>query len=266
MPIDISQSIRPCSRSAFHGFDYQLMGICFGIHNSIGRLFDESIYQAAVYQQCLQTNLSASREVEIKVSHESFSKSYYIDLLVEDGIPYELKTTESVTQRHESQLLNYILLTGVSHGKIVNFRTKSIECRFVSTSLRSENRRIFQADEVHWEPVTPRCRILQDVAYAILQDWGTHLDTSLYREALIHFLGGESLIIRDVPIITNGVTVGTQKAALLDDNIAIHVSSVKKGIKAYTNHLRKFLSATNLSRIQWVNLQGAEIYFNSLKK
>ena len=38
------------------------------------------------------------------------------------------------------QLINYLLLANISHGKLINFRTSSVEYEFVSSSLTFKDR------------------------------------------------------------------------------------------------------------------------------
>jgi len=58
--------------------------------------------------------------VPIQITHQSFQTTHYFDVLVDNGGPFELKTVEALAPYHPAQLLHYLLLTGLAHGKLVN--------------------------------------------------------------------------------------------------------------------------------------------------
>lgn len=47
----------------------------------------------------------------------------------------EAKASDSLTTAHHSQALNYLLLAGMQHGTLVNFRSTRVEHQFISTHL-----------------------------------------------------------------------------------------------------------------------------------
>jgi len=71
-------------------------------------------------------------------------------MLVAKGLMLELKANESLTPAHHTQTLNYLLLTGMKHGTLINFRTARVEHRYISTKLKPELRRQFTLDERRW--------------------------------------------------------------------------------------------------------------------
>lgn len=114
MPIEVDSEIRIFSQNEFHELAHQVMGIAFGVHNDFGRLMEEGIYQHAIQRRCETAGIvPARREVEIRVRHEEFQKSYFMDLLFASGLMLELKTVEALNNAHHAQALNYLLLTGM---------------------------------------------------------------------------------------------------------------------------------------------------------
>ncbi len=105
---------------------------CFDIHNEIGRLFDEKIYK-----RILATRMpGVMLEVPLEIRFQSFYKQYLVDALVAEGGVFEFKAVEELTGRHRAQLLNYLLLCDLAHGKLINVRPESIEYEFVNTQWR----------------------------------------------------------------------------------------------------------------------------------
>jgi GxxExxY protein len=141
MPIEPSVTIRPISEGEFHLIDHEMMGLVFGIHTELGRFCDEKIYQNELAYRCEKVGLAeVATEVPIRVSYRGFQKIYYIDLLVDRQIMYELKAVEDIIGQHRKQALNYLLLMGMHHGKLINMRPQSVQQYFVSTRLTPEKR------------------------------------------------------------------------------------------------------------------------------
>jgi len=259
MPIICTHKLSPITQDQFRQLDYSIMGEAFSIHNTLGRLLDESIYQEALRHRCEQLDLGCIRELEILVSHKSFSKRYYADLVVQNGAVYELKTTAAITPSHETQLLNYLLLCGVSHGKIVNFRSHSVQSRFVSTSLTEAERHSFKIVTQEWIPQSAHCNAIPSITKGILNEWGTHLDVALYREALLHLIAPDSSLLRHLDFNYENQPVGRQQEYLLNETTALHTSSLRSGLEAYRKHLLRLLKHTGLHAIQWINFGTDEI-------
>ncbi len=235
------------------------MGLAFAVHNEMGRFLDERIYQEEMAHRCQENGLAAAREVTIRVSHDDFSKNYYVDLLVAEGVVYELKAVKALSGVHETQLIHYLLLLGLKHGKLINFRPPSVEARFVSTRLTSVKRRVLTVDDSCWSETSPACSHALKTLQSLLDDWSGFLAIELYREALIHFLGGEDKVVRPIDIVSNGRVVGQQKMCLLDPRTALHVSAVSKHMKTYAQHMRRLLSHTRLSALQWINFNKSTV-------
>jgi GxxExxY protein len=238
----------------------------FDIHNTLGRFCDERIYQDELAERCRGSGLDAQREVMLRAIHKDFVKPYYLDILIEAGIIYELKAVEQLNTTHQKQAINYLLLANLSHGKLVNFRAGSVESRFVSTRLRRHDRMKFQLIEDEWQGDDNASRQLHEVFTRLLEDWGVFLDMNLYREALLHFLAGSEAGIRPVEIRVNGRLAGTQNLSLLDAKTAWHLSALRTHFESYETHITRLLRHTALERIQWINFNQRNITLKTLRK
>lgn len=49
---------------------------------------------------------------------------YFADLIINDTIIIELKAAESLSEEHESQLINYLKATDIEVGLLLNFGKK----------------------------------------------------------------------------------------------------------------------------------------------
>lgn len=187
MPIECKFSVAPLSQDDFHAVDKTVMKHAFEIQNELGRLCDELIYKNELAYRCQQDGLSIQTEAMICVTHGTFNKPYYLDMLINSGGVYELKATHGLHTNHSNQLINYLLLATLHHGKLINFRPPSVQYRFVSTKLTPALRHKFIIDDSEWNKSAALAHWLRQTVSDLLCDWGAFLDIDLYRNAIHHF-------------------------------------------------------------------------------
>jgi GxxExxY protein len=262
MPIILPAGLRRLDDKEFERVAYRVMEEVFRVHNEFGRLFDERIYQTEIARR-----LDGARtQVPIEVVFESFRKVYYLDLLYADGAVFELKAADATTDRHRAQLLNYLLLLDLPHGKLVNLRGELAEHEFVNAPWRREERLRFDVDDAGWIEANGGAVEVKNSLVAVLRDWGVGLEIPLYEEALTHFLGGEEKVLQPVEVVVGQTTVGTQVCRLINPDTAFKITALTAGLGHYENHLRQLLAHTALKRIQWINLGRKIVTFRTVGK
>lgn len=261
MPITINHALRILNQDQFGAVAYEVIEHSFAIHNKLGRFFDEDVYQNELLQRL---GPRATKEVWVYATHCDFQKPYRLDLLVDDGALFELKTVQQLHDQHRSQLINYLMLTGLNHGKLINFRPNRVEHEFVNNHVTLAQRRAFRIETRRWTSTTAECRRFQDIFVALLQDWGTCLDLELYIEAMTHFFGGSATVIRDVEVRSQGVVVGTQKLRLINVSTAFKLTSLSRDLDNCESHLCRLLQHTRLKEMLWVNVTLEEVAFVSV--
>ena len=136
MPVKILFKPKQVSDDEFREIDFQTMGHAFNIQNEMGRFWSEEIYQKELAYRCQEDGFEKiDIEEPIKVSFKDFTKTYFIDLLINDSMIYELKAVDALTGEHTNQALNYLFLCGLNHGKLINMRSPVVKSEFVSTRL-----------------------------------------------------------------------------------------------------------------------------------
>lgn len=260
-PFHCSFPLQRLSRPEFDEMSRQVMAHVFASQNELGRLCDESVYQNDIALRLEAAGFGpAAKEVPVAVKWRDFTKTYYLDLVVRDALICELKTVTVLLKEHESQLLNYLLLLDVPHGKLVTLRPPSVEYRTVNAVVSAEERRAFTLATDRWQPQTSRCHELVGLLKELFGAWGAFLDCHLYEEAVIHFLGGEAKVQQRVPLVRAGLDLGTQAVALLTDTIAFRVTALAPDAREnYETQLRRFLGLTPLNTLHWVNLHHREL-------
>jgi GxxExxY protein len=265
MSIKVDSEIRVYSEEEFHALAYRVMGIIFEVRNELGRLMEESVYQQSIRRRCEAAGIvPARREVEIRVSHGSFQKSYFMDLLIACGVMVETKTVAALGDAHHAQALQYLMLAGMHHGLLVNLSQEEVKKRFVSTSIDVVERRRVRVIDSEWKSLNDSSERLRNVFLEILADWGAFLQTSLYREAIIHIFGGPSVALQRIPIYDGNAELGNHQVCLIAEDTALALTAVKDDTTRLHVHLQRFLEHTKLTCIQWINMDNHDICFRTL--
>ena len=267
MPISSPISIRPINQEEFARIDYQVMRRAFDSQNELGRLCDEVIYQNDLVARLESAGFGPVRkEVPSTVTHGSFAKTYWLDLVVADAAIYELKTSAALIAEHDAQVLNYLFLHGAQHGKLVNFRPGKVESKFVNTTHTAHTRREIDIDARRWRESDDASQLIRERMTDLLKDWGGFLELPLYTEALTHFLGGEETVLRMILLSRDGVPLGSHRVHMLASDVAFRLTALPDGAESYEPHLLALLRHSPLRAIQWINMSHHRIEFVTLTK
>ncbi|GAA4465125.1 GxxExxY protein [Novipirellula rosea] len=260
MPIEMRFTPERWDQERFTKVAYDVLGKTFEIHNEFGRFFDEVIYKREL-SFCVD---DLSLEEPIEVVFESYRKPYFIDVLAGSGAIFEFKATESLTERHRSQLINYLLLTGLRRGMLINVRTEKIQHEFVNCTLTPSDRKQFEIDDKHWQAETERDIDLKNCLVDFLRDIGVGLDISLYVDFATEFLGGEEQVVQNGDIVSQNGKLGTQKFRLCRPCVAFRITALVEQLHAFEHHARRILKHTELKAIHWININRSLVTFNTL--
>jgi GxxExxY protein len=267
MPITCPVPVRLLTQEEFARIDYRVMRCAFESQNELGRLCDETIYENDVAARLRNLGFSSAlQQLPVTVTHGDFAKTYRLDLVVENGAVYELKTEARLVSDHEAQVLNYLFLFEAQHGKLINFRPAQVEARFVNTTLTLPARRDFKVDLRRWRETDKASGVLRKRMLALLEDWGGFLELPLYMEALTHFLGGEQRVAQMVPLKRDGVLLGRQRIQLAGPEAAFRLTALTEGTEHYEPHLHALLRHSPLRAIHWINLARHQVQFVTLSK
>ena len=261
MPITCRIPLRRLSQEEFGELSYQVMRETFSIHGTLGRFFDEGIYKQALAVRRHDVRL----EEPITVSFRTFTKQYFMDVLVASSL-FEFKAVDRFVPRHRAQLLHYLLLTDLKHGMLVNVRPEKIEREFVNSALTREDRLAYVPDTTAWTDRLPGASFVREVLLELLADWGTCLELPLYEESLTHFLGGESSVLRPVPVTFDGVIVGKQLFRHAADDVAFKLTAfeARHALDRFLSQCERLVEHTSLKALLCINVARERITFTTV--
>jgi GxxExxY protein len=260
MPIHCPISTTRISQEEFKQLASEVMHHVYAIHNEFGRLFNEAIYKKELADRMSGVAL----ELPIAVSHVDFLKTYYVDVLVHNSGLFEFKTTDAIHPRHRGQTLNYLLLLDLAHGKVVNIRPESIGHEFVNCPNRLVELRYPEIFDRRWEPRLAGADPFREHLSALIADWGAGLETSLYEEAVTHFLGGENDVLLPVPVLGKKGHIADQRMRLAAPDVAFKITGLTGQQNEFETQARKLMKHTTLKAVHWVNITQHTITFTTL--
>lgn len=105
----------------------------FEVYNTLGPGLLESVYEKALAVELENQGLSVACQLPLNVEYKEvdLGVGFRIDILVEDRIIVEVKSVEELSPFHHKQLLNYLKLTGLHLGILVNFNTEKVDKNIV---------------------------------------------------------------------------------------------------------------------------------------
>ena len=92
------------------------------VHSELGNGLLEPVYQEALHLELLDRGIANEREQEVLVYYKKhlLDKKYKMDIVVDD-IVVELKSVVKIIPAHRAQLCNYLRLTRMPVGLLINF-------------------------------------------------------------------------------------------------------------------------------------------------
>ena len=103
----------------------QVIGFAIEVHRHLGPGLLESAYEECLCYELNEHGIGFKRQMPLPVVYKSvrLDCGYRIDIVVENRLILELKSTERLLPIHEAQVLTYMRLSGVSTGLLLNFNT-----------------------------------------------------------------------------------------------------------------------------------------------
>ncbi|NLO70555.1 MAG: GxxExxY protein [Porphyromonadaceae bacterium] len=97
----------------------------FIVYNRLGYGFLEKVYERSLKIELEKAGFFVESQKPINVFYENqIVGEYFADLLVENKVILELKATETICEKHENQLINYLKATEIEVGLLLNFGKK----------------------------------------------------------------------------------------------------------------------------------------------
>lgn len=98
-------------------------GRFFEVYRELGCGFSESIYQAALEKELFFREIPFTSQPEFSVAYKGYplQQTFKPDIVCYEKIMLELKATKDTLDEHKAQIINYLKISKLRLGLLVNF-------------------------------------------------------------------------------------------------------------------------------------------------
>jgi len=103
--------------------------IAYTIHRILGPGLLESVYESAFVYELTERNFAYTRQQELPVRYKNalLDKAFRSDIIIDNKLLIEIKSVETLEKIHHKTTLNYMRLTGIKLGLLINFNVELIK-------------------------------------------------------------------------------------------------------------------------------------------
>jgi GxxExxY protein len=111
----------------------RIIGLALTVHHILGPGLLESAYEEAMCWELRHTGFPFERQKVFPLCYKGdYISAYIADLVVDDSVIIELKSVQAFNANMEAQLINYLKLSKIPVGYLLNFHSVKLEWkRFV---------------------------------------------------------------------------------------------------------------------------------------
>ena len=107
----------------------KIIGLAIKVHRTLGPGFLESVYRAALAYEFGKANIPFEKEKALPVPYEDIflEVGFRCDFLVDKRVIVECKSVREITPLDHAQLLNYLKITDLQIGLLINFNVRTLK-------------------------------------------------------------------------------------------------------------------------------------------
>lgn len=102
---------------------FAIVGAAIEVHRELGCGFLEAVYQEAIEIELKQRSIDFDSQPSLRIPYkgELLKKEYIPDVICFGAIIVELKALDQLTGKERSQILNYLKVSQMKLGILINF-------------------------------------------------------------------------------------------------------------------------------------------------
>ena len=114
---------------------YRVVGCAMEVLNELGHGLREKTYERALCHEFELQEIDYSQQAVYPVFYKETKVDDYIpDLVIEERIVVDTKTVDTIGENEIGQMLNYLRVTGLKVGILINFKKSKLEWKRVVLS------------------------------------------------------------------------------------------------------------------------------------
>jgi GxxExxY protein len=100
----------------------KIVGCAIAVHRALGPGYLEIVYENAMSHELGKCGLDAQRQRVVKVYYDGIEVGEHrIDIIVNSKVVLELKSVDSLSQKHLAQVISTLKAAGAKVGLLINF-------------------------------------------------------------------------------------------------------------------------------------------------
>jgi len=121
---------------------HAIIGAAMEVQNQLGYGFLESVYEAAMIEECKLRGIPIQEQVRMNIGYKGnpLPLNFIADLIAYGKIIIELKAIKTLTNIDSAQLLNYLKATNMKIGLLLNFGSPTGKLEFKRMKLKDPTR------------------------------------------------------------------------------------------------------------------------------
>ena len=111
----------------------QILSVAYRVHTVLGPGLLESVYEAALAHDLRKNGFLVATQVDMPAMYDGIrlDLAFRADNVVDGKVILELKSVEALSPMHSKQLRNYLRLSGLKTGLLINFNTLHLKDQIV---------------------------------------------------------------------------------------------------------------------------------------
>jgi GxxExxY protein len=107
---------------------FKVIGCAMEVHNELGHGLREKTYERALCREFSLEGIAYDQQAVSPVFYKGEKIDDYIpDLVVEQRVVVDAKTIEAIGDEERGKMLNYLKITGLRVGLIINFKHSKLQ-------------------------------------------------------------------------------------------------------------------------------------------
>ena len=108
----------------------KILGAAFKVQNKLGAGFLEKVYVNALSFELQRSGLTVEPQKIFAIKYDGvIVGEYQADLVIAGKVILECKAVSNIDAVHEAQLINYLKVSGVQVGLLINFGRPTLQYR-----------------------------------------------------------------------------------------------------------------------------------------
>jgi GxxExxY protein len=109
---------------------YAIRGAMFQVHQQLGPVHKESVYQRALEHEFSNRNIAFESQKRINILYDYIKVGAYVpDFVIENKVILEIKAVPLITKQMEDQIWYYVRASAFKIVLLANFGAKSLDIR-----------------------------------------------------------------------------------------------------------------------------------------